>query len=107
MGKADEAFRRRLQILLHEREQPEANDKNEHALQRFEARNSMAPMRELRRDDGFRQGKFSPSSFESLLPRSPPVVTLPAFHQATIFFFCAESESLRLGVAPVVPFGSE
>jgi len=47
---ADEALSRRLQILLHEREQPEASDKNEHALQRFDEGNSTYPTREVRND---------------------------------------------------------
>lgn len=54
MGGADEAFRRRLSILLHEREQPEANDKNKHVLQSLEESNSAYPIRERCRDDGFR-----------------------------------------------------
>ncbi len=107
MRKANEALRRLLQILLHEREQPEANDKNKHTLQSLEESNSADPTRELCRDDGLLQGRFFQSSFELLLPCSPPVVTVLAFYQAAIFFFCSESESLRLGVVSVVPFGSE
>ena len=63
MREADEALSDRLQILMHEREQTEASDKNEYALQRFKECNRMEPTREMRREDDFRQGTFFHSSF--------------------------------------------
>ena len=59
MRKANEALRRLLQILLHEREQPEANDKNKHSLQSLEESNSAYPTRELCRDNSLMQGGYA------------------------------------------------
>jgi hypothetical protein len=56
MREADETLSRRLQILMHEREQTEASDKNEYTLQSFEERNRMEPPREMGKGDDFRQG---------------------------------------------------